>query len=77
MASNHCPLFPQSLYLGPIMKFGSPEQKKQWVTPFTSGDKIGCFALSEPGTMVLGGLFFRVGVTGPEGSWVPGVEAGL
>ncbi|XP_032459531.1 short-chain specific acyl-CoA dehydrogenase, mitochondrial isoform X2 [Phocoena sinus] len=38
-----------SLYLGPILKFGSKEQKKQWVTPFTSGDKIGCFALSEPG----------------------------
>ncbi|KAF5929223.1 hypothetical protein HPG69_019244 [Diceros bicornis minor] len=37
-----------SLYLGPILKFGSKEQKQQWVTPFTSGDKIGCFALSEP-----------------------------
>ncbi|KAM8918269.1 short-chain specific acyl-CoA dehydrogenase, mitochondrial isoform 1-T1 [Lycaon pictus] len=38
-----------SLYLGPILKFGSKEQKQQWITPFTSGDKIGCFALSEPG----------------------------
>ncbi|XP_017727594.1 PREDICTED: short-chain specific acyl-CoA dehydrogenase, mitochondrial isoform X1 [Rhinopithecus bieti] len=38
-----------SLYLGPILKFGSKEQKQKWVTPFTSGDKIGCFALSEPG----------------------------
>ncbi|XP_005987208.2 short-chain specific acyl-CoA dehydrogenase, mitochondrial [Latimeria chalumnae] len=38
-----------SLYLGPILKFGSEEQKDQWITPFTSGDKIGCFALSEPG----------------------------
>ncbi|XP_072456347.1 short-chain specific acyl-CoA dehydrogenase, mitochondrial isoform X1 [Notamacropus eugenii] len=38
-----------SLYLGPILKFGSKEQKKQWISPFTSGDKIGCFALSEPG----------------------------
>ncbi|EGW10595.1 short-chain specific acyl-CoA dehydrogenase, mitochondrial [Cricetulus griseus] len=38
-----------SLYLGPILKFGSPEQKQRWITPFTSGDKIGCFALSEPG----------------------------
>ncbi|KAM5238704.1 short-chain specific acyl-CoA dehydrogenase, mitochondrial isoform 3-T3 [Ctenodactylus gundi] len=43
-----------SLYLGPILKFGTLEQKQQWVTPFTSGDKIGCFALSEPGTMGLG-----------------------
>lgn len=38
-----------SLYLGPLLKFGSEEQKRQWVTPFTSGDRIGCFALSEPG----------------------------
>lgn len=38
-----------SLYLGPILKFGTPEQKQRWITPFTSGDKIGCFALSEPG----------------------------
>ncbi|EQB77400.1 short-chain specific acyl-CoA dehydrogenase, mitochondrial [Camelus ferus] len=37
-----------SLYLGPVLKFGSEKQKQQWITPFTSGDKIGCFALSEP-----------------------------
>ncbi|XP_058439158.1 short-chain specific acyl-CoA dehydrogenase, mitochondrial isoform X1 [Marmota monax] len=48
-ASDRCLLSSQSLYLGPIMKFGSAEQKWQWVTPFTSGDKVGCFALSEPG----------------------------
>ncbi|KAJ7423731.1 Short-chain specific acyl-CoA dehydrogenase, mitochondrial [Willisornis vidua] len=34
---------------GPILKFGSEEQKHKWITPFTSGEKIGCFALSEPG----------------------------
>ncbi|CAG05384.1 unnamed protein product, partial [Tetraodon nigroviridis] len=38
-----------SLYIGPILKFGSEEQKKQWITPFTSGEQVGCFALSEPG----------------------------
>ncbi|NP_001080869.1 short-chain acyl-CoA dehydrogenase [Xenopus laevis] len=38
-----------SLYLGPILKHGSEEQKRQWISPFCSGDKIGCFALSEPG----------------------------
>lgn len=50
--NSHLPLLPppQSLYLGPILKFGSKEQKQQWITPFTGGDKIGCFALSEPGT---------------------------
>ncbi|XP_072443354.1 short-chain specific acyl-CoA dehydrogenase, mitochondrial isoform X1 [Chiloscyllium punctatum] len=38
-----------SLYLGPILKFGSEEQKNNWITPFTDGKKIGCFGLSEPG----------------------------
>ncbi|XP_029108480.1 short-chain specific acyl-CoA dehydrogenase, mitochondrial isoform X2 [Scleropages formosus] len=38
-----------SLYLGPLLKFGSEEQKKQWIPPFTTGEKVGCFALSEPG----------------------------
>lgn len=39
----------QSLYIGPILKFGSEEQKRRWITPFTSGEQVGCFALSEPG----------------------------
>lgn len=43
----------QSLYLGPILKFGSEEQKREWIVPFTSGNKIGCFALSEPGNGTL------------------------
>lgn len=38
-----------SLYIGPILKFGNDEQKKQWITPFSTGEKVGCFALSEPG----------------------------
>lgn len=47
----HLPcLPPQSLYIGPILKFGTEEQKRQWITPFTTGEKVGCFALSEPGT---------------------------
>lgn len=41
----------QSLYLGPLLKYGTDEQKKKWVTPFCSGERIGCFALSEPGTL--------------------------
>ena len=39
----------QSLYLGPLLKFGKEEQKKKWLTPFCSGERVGCFALSEPG----------------------------
>lgn len=38
-----------SLYLGPINKYGTEEQKEKYVTPYTNGDIVGCFALSEPG----------------------------
>jgi len=38
-----------SLYLGPLKYFGNHEQKEKFITPFTAGDKIGCFCLSEPG----------------------------
>ncbi|KAF3429330.1 hypothetical protein E2986_05726 [Frieseomelitta varia] len=38
-----------SLYLGPIEKYGSKDQQEKYITPFTTGNKIGCFALSEPG----------------------------
>ncbi|CAG9104485.1 unnamed protein product [Plutella xylostella] len=38
-----------SLYLGPVLGWGTDKQKKEFVTPFTTGDPIGCFALSEPG----------------------------
>jgi butyryl-CoA dehydrogenase len=38
-----------SLYLGPLMGFGNEAQKEKFVTPYTDGKKIGCFALSEPG----------------------------
>lgn len=38
-----------SLYLGPINYFGNNEQKEKYIAQFVSGEKIGCFALSEPG----------------------------
>jgi len=38
-----------SLFLGPIDAFGTDKQKEKYIVPFTSGEKIGCFALSEPG----------------------------
>ncbi|OWF41152.1 short-chain specific acyl-CoA dehydrogenase, mitochondrial-like [Mizuhopecten yessoensis] len=38
-----------SLYLGPVNKYATPAQKEQFVHPFLSGDRVGCFALSEPG----------------------------
>src|SRR5579863_53094 len=37
-----------SLYCDPIDKFASDEQKKEWLAPFTRGEKRGCFALTDP-----------------------------
>ena len=37
-----------SLYCDPIHRFGTPEQKKKFLTPFARGEKIGCYALTEP-----------------------------
>ncbi|MET8883453.1 acyl-CoA dehydrogenase family protein [Streptomyces rubiginosohelvolus] len=33
-----------------IASWGSEEQKRQWLPPLTSGEVIGCFGLTEPGT---------------------------
>lgn len=38
-----------SLYIGPIKNFGNHEQKEKYVSPFVTGEKVGCFCLSEPG----------------------------
>uniref|UniRef100_A0A336MN59 Short-chain specific acyl-CoA dehydrogenase, mitochondrial n=1 Tax=Culicoides sonorensis TaxID=179676 RepID=A0A336MN59_CULSO len=38
-----------SLYLGPVEKYGNEEQKKKFIPPYTDGKAVGCFALSEPG----------------------------
>ena len=38
-----------SLYCDPLLKFGTEEQKMKWLVPFASGEKLGCFGLSEPG----------------------------
>ncbi|HEY0839030.1 MAG TPA: acyl-CoA dehydrogenase family protein, partial [Vulgatibacter sp.] len=37
-----------SLYCDPVMKYGTAEQKKLWLAPFTTGEKLGCFGLTEP-----------------------------
>jgi len=38
-----------SLYCGPVSKFATEKQKQSWLKPFALGEKLGCFALSEPG----------------------------
>ena len=37
-----------SLFCDPIHRFGNAEQKKKFLLPFTRGEKIGCYALTEP-----------------------------
>ncbi len=37
-----------SLYCDPVYKYGTEEQKGRFLTPFASGQKLGCFSLTEP-----------------------------
>jgi butyryl-CoA dehydrogenase len=39
-----------SLACGPMKKWGSAEQNKKWLAPMARGEKLGAFALSEPGS---------------------------
>ena len=37
-----------SLYCDPIYRFGTDEQKQKFLVPYARGEKIGCYALTEP-----------------------------
>jgi butyryl-CoA dehydrogenase len=37
-----------SLFCDPIHHFGTPEQKKKFLIPYMRGERIGCYALTEP-----------------------------
>jgi butyryl-CoA dehydrogenase len=37
-----------SLYCDPLHRFGTEDQKKKFLAPFARGEKIGCYALTEP-----------------------------
>ncbi len=37
-----------SLYCDPILRFGTEEQKQKFLLPYARGEKIGCYALTEP-----------------------------
>jgi butyryl-CoA dehydrogenase len=37
-----------SLYCDPVWKFATEEQKQRFLVPFASGQKLGCFSLTEP-----------------------------
>ena len=38
-----------SLVCDPLGLYGNEEQKREFLTPLASGEKLGCFALTEPG----------------------------
>jgi butyryl-CoA dehydrogenase len=38
-----------SLVCAPLLSYGSQEQKQRILTPLAKGEKLGCFALTEPG----------------------------
>jgi butyryl-CoA dehydrogenase len=37
-----------SLFCDPVHRFGTPEQKRTFLGPFARGERIGCYALTEP-----------------------------
>ncbi len=37
-----------SLYCDPVLKYGTDEQRREFLSPFARGQKLGCFALTEP-----------------------------
>src|ERR1700694_338095 len=37
-----------SLYCDPIHRYGTEEQRKKFLLPYARGEKIGCYALTEP-----------------------------
>jgi butyryl-CoA dehydrogenase len=37
-----------SLYCDPILKYGTDEQRTRFLSPFARGERLGCFALTEP-----------------------------
>ncbi len=37
-----------SLYCDPVMKFGTDEQKREFLAPYAAGQRLGAFALTEP-----------------------------
>jgi butyryl-CoA dehydrogenase len=64
-----------SLYCAPVEKFGSHEQKLEHLAPFASGQKLGAFALSEPGNGSDAGAASTVAVDGGDHWVINGTKA--
>ena len=37
-----------SLYCDPVLRYGTDEQRREFLIPFAKGERLGCFALTEP-----------------------------
>ena len=59
-----------SLFCDPVYKFGTDEQKKNVLTPCASGQKLGCFGLTEPMSGSDAQTMITQGEKQPDGSWV-------
>src|ERR687893_147318 len=58
-----------SLAMSAIHKFGSEEQKQEWLPPMARGEAIGCFGLTEPGAGSDPASMKTFATRGPDG-WV-------
>ncbi|WP_327074735.1 acyl-CoA dehydrogenase family protein [Kitasatospora purpeofusca] len=63
-----------SVSLGLVAKsvnaFGTEEQKRHWLPRLTSGEALGCFALTEPGTGSDAANLTTRAVRGSDGHWL-------
>lgn len=59
-----------TLYLGPVLKYGTEEQKHQFISPVVSGDEVGCFMLSEPGNGSDAGAASTTAVPDGNGNYI-------
>jgi short/branched chain acyl-CoA dehydrogenase len=60
-----------SLGAMPIHRFGTPEQKAEWLPKLTSGEALAAFGLTEPGTgSDAGGITTRAVLDEATGEWV-------
>ena len=59
-----------SLYCAPVEKFGTDAQKAEFLAPYASGQKLGCFGLSEPGNGSDAGAAATTAKPDGDGGWV-------
>ena len=59
-----------SLVCDPLLKFGSDEQKHEFLIPLASGKTLGCFALSEPEAGSDAAAQKTLATRQPDGSWL-------